>query len=214
MTLLRTLGIETSCDETAVAVLDADGRIESEAIASQASSHARYGGVVPELASREHLQALPWLMDRALAATARPPELVAVTAGPGLVGALLVGVRYAAAFAWGRSLPLVAVDHLEAHLASPFLDSDGGPAASMPERVLALVASGGHSSWYLVDETGSVGPGTTLRARASTRWRRRSACRTRADRWSTGSPAPVTPGPCRCRGRGSPTAASTFRSPG
>jgi len=90
MRLLRTLGIETSCDETAVAVLDADGRIESEAIASQASSHARYGGVVPELASREHLQALPWLMDRALAAAARPPELVAVTAGPGLVGALLV----------------------------------------------------------------------------------------------------------------------------
>lgn len=155
MTLLRTVGIETSCDETAVAVLDADGRIESEAMASQVSSHARYGGVVPELASREHLQALPWLMERALAAAARPPELVAVTAGPGLVGALLVGVRYAAAFAWGRSLPLVAVDHLEAHLASPFLDADGGPAASMPERVLALVASGGHSSWYLVEETGS-----------------------------------------------------------
>ena len=155
MTLLETVGIETSCDETAVAVLAADGRIESEAMASQASSHARYGGVVPELASREHLRALPWLMGHALAAAARPPELVAVTAGPGLVGALLVGVRYAAAFAWGRSLPMVAVDHLEAHLASPFLEAGGGPAAPMPERVLALVASGGHSSWYLIDEGGS-----------------------------------------------------------
>jgi N6-L-threonylcarbamoyladenine synthase len=152
MTLLRTLGIETSCDETAVAVLDGEGRIEAEAMSSQVAAHARYGGVVPELASREHLRALPWLTNQALAAAARPPELVAVTAGPGLVGALLVGVRYAAAFAWGRSLPMVAVDHLEAHLASPFLEADGGPAAPMPERVLALVASGGHSSWYLIDQ--------------------------------------------------------------
>ena len=155
MKALRTLGIETSCDETAVAVLDGDGRIEAEAMSSQVSSHARYGGVVPELASREHLRALPWLTSQALAAASRPPELVAVTAGPGLIGALLVGVRYAAAFAWGRSLPLVAVDHLEAHLASPFLEAGGGPAAPMPERVLALVASGGHSSWYLIDEGGS-----------------------------------------------------------
>ena len=81
----------------------------------------------------------------------RPPgrlELVAVTSGPGLIGALLVGVRFAAAFAWGRALPLVAVDHLEGHLVSPFLDTGGGPALPMPDRVLALVASGGHSGWY------------------------------------------------------------------
>jgi N6-L-threonylcarbamoyladenine synthase len=151
MPLLRTLGIETSCDETAVAVLGADGSIEHQVLASQVDRHAPYGGVVPELASREHLRALPWLASKVLAEAQGPPELVAVTSGPGLVGSLLVGLRFAAAFAWGRSLPLIAVDHLEGHLVSPFLDLDGGPAATMPDRVLALVASGGHSGWYLLE---------------------------------------------------------------
>ena len=146
--LLRTLAIETSCDETAVAVLDGDGRLESNVLSSQIEAHAPYGGVVPELASREHLKALPFLVDQALGSMDAPVELVAVTAGPGLVGALLVGVRFAAAFAWARGLPLVAVDHLHGHLVSPFLDLDGKPARPMPGRVLALVASGGHSSWY------------------------------------------------------------------
>jgi N6-L-threonylcarbamoyladenine synthase len=146
----RTLGIETSCDETAVAVLGVDGRVEANELASQVMAHAPYGGVVPELASREHLTALPMLVQRALVAARGPIEAVAVTAGPGLMGALLVGVRFAAAFAWGRGLPLAAVDHLHGHLASPFLDLGGGPARAMPESVLALVASGGHSSWYLV----------------------------------------------------------------
>lgn len=148
--LLRTLAIESSCDETAVAVLDGDGRLEVNELSSQIATHAPYGGVVPELASREHLKALPVLIERATGATVGEIELVAVTAGPGLVGALLVGVRFAAAFAWGRGLPLVAVDHLHGHLVSPFLDLDGGAARPMPERVLALVASGGHSSWYLI----------------------------------------------------------------
>jgi N6-L-threonylcarbamoyladenine synthase len=152
MTLVRTLGIETSCDETAVAVLDGTGRVEVDLLSSQVASHAPFGGVVPELASREHLKALPWLVSQALTAAPAPPELVAVTAGPGLVGALLVGVRFAAAFAWARSLPLVAVDHLEGHLASPFLTADGDPARATPARVLALVASGGHSSWYLMED--------------------------------------------------------------
>lgn len=147
--LLRTLAIETSCDETAVAVLDGDGRLESNVLSSQIEAHAPYGGVVPELASREHLKALPYLVHQALGSTVETVELVAVTAGPGLVGALLVGVRFAAAFAWARGLPLVAVDHLHGHLVSPFLDLDGKPARPMPGRVLALVASGGHSSWYL-----------------------------------------------------------------
>jgi N6-L-threonylcarbamoyladenine synthase len=151
MTLVRTLGIETSCDETAVAVLDGAGRVEVDLLASQVKSHAPYGGVVPELASREHLTALPWLVSQTLARTAAPPELIAVTGGPGLVGALLVGIRFAAAYAWARSLPLVAVDHLEGHLASPFLRLDGKAAHTIPERVLALVASGGHSSWYLME---------------------------------------------------------------
>lgn len=148
--MVRTLGIETSCDETAVAVLDRDGRVEVNLLASQIAAHAPFGGVVPELASREHLKALPLMVNRAVSAAGDPIEMVAVTAGPGLVGALLVGVRFGAAFAWGSSLPLVAVDHLEGHLVSPFLDLDGAPVRPEPERVLALVASGGHSSWYLM----------------------------------------------------------------
>ena len=145
--MLRTLGIETSCDESAVAVLDGEGRVEVNLLSSQIEAHAPYGGVVPELASREHLKALPYLVDQALEAARGPVEMAAVTAGPGLIGALLVGVRFAAAFAWGRCLPLVAVDHLEGHLVSSFLDLDGEPARPEPERDWALVASGGHSSW-------------------------------------------------------------------
>ena len=149
--MLRTLGIETSCDESAVAIIDRDGAVEVALLSSQIEAHAPFGGVVPELASREHLKALPFLAAEALASARGEVEMVAVTAGPGLIGALLVGVRFAAAFAWGRGLPLVAVDHLEGHLVSPFLDLGGGPAREEPERVLALVASGGHSSWYLME---------------------------------------------------------------
>jgi N6-L-threonylcarbamoyladenine synthase len=146
---VRTLGIETSCDETAVAVVDAVGRVEVNLLSSQIDTHARYGGVVPELASREHLEALPLLTADAVRAAGGPPELVAVTAGPGLVGALLVGVRFAAAFAWRRDLPLVTVDHLEGHQVSPFLSLEGDPPHPTPRSVLALVVSGGHSAWYL-----------------------------------------------------------------
>lgn len=147
----RTLGIETSCDESAVALLDVSGRIEVDLLSSQVAAHAPYGGVVPELASREHLRALPWLVERVLAEAGGTPELVAVTAGPGLIGALLVGVRFAAAYAWARRIPLVAVDHLEGHLMSPFLRRGGAPARPVPEKVLSLVASGGHSSWYVLE---------------------------------------------------------------
>jgi N6-L-threonylcarbamoyladenine synthase len=153
--LLRTLGVETSCDETAVAVVDGAGRVEVNLLSSQVGAHTPFGGVVPELASREHLKALPRLVEDALDRAAAPPELVAVTSGPGLIGALLVGLRFAAAFAWARELPLVAVDHLEGHLCSPFLDLEGGAARPMPERILALVASGGHSSWYLMTAAGA-----------------------------------------------------------
>jgi N6-L-threonylcarbamoyladenine synthase len=159
--MLRTLGIETSCDESAVAVLDRDGRVEVDLLSSQIAAHAPYGGVVPELASREHLKALPLLVERALDSITEPVELVAVTSGPGLVGALLVGVRFATAFAWGRTLPLVAVDHLEGHLVSPLLSLDGEAARTEPERVLALVASGGHSSWYLMGGGGRQRLGRT-----------------------------------------------------
>jgi N6-L-threonylcarbamoyladenine synthase len=124
--------------------------VEVSFLSSQIAEHAPYGGVVPELASREHLKALPILVDRALSEVPELPDLVAVTAGPGLVGALLVGVRFAAAFAWGRQLPLIAVDHLHGHLVSPFIDPAGEPARPMADKVLALVASGGHSSWYVM----------------------------------------------------------------
>ena len=159
--MLRTLGIETSCDESAAAVVDGAGRVEVSLLSSQIAAHAPYGGVVPELASREHLKALPYLVDQALEAACGPVEMVAVTAGPGLIGALLVGVRFAAAFAWGRNLPLVAVDHLEGHLVSSLLSPDGGAARAEPDRVLALVASGGHSSWYLMDHGCRVRLGRT-----------------------------------------------------
>jgi N6-L-threonylcarbamoyladenine synthase len=159
--MVRTLGIETSCDETAVAILDRDGRVEVNLLSSQIAAHAPFGGVVPELASREHLKALPLLVERAVESAAGPLELVAVTSGPGLVGALLVGVRFGAAFAWGSSLPLVAVDHLEGHLVSPFLGLDGETAQPEPDCVLALVASGGHSSWYLLQKGGRQRLGQT-----------------------------------------------------
>ncbi len=155
MSLLRTLGVESSCDETAVAVLDGDGRVEVNLLSSQVAKHRPYGGVVPELASREHLRALPWLVGEALEAAGGELGLVAVTAGPGLIGALLVGVRYAAGFAWARRLPLVAVNHLDGHLVSPLLSLDGEAAGTAPEPTLALVASGGHSSWFRLGDGGS-----------------------------------------------------------
>jgi N6-L-threonylcarbamoyladenine synthase len=148
---MRTLGVETSCDETAVALLEGDGRVLFNVISSQAAAHAPYLGVVPEIAARRHLEALPRLLAEAerrigLAGV----ELVAVTRGPGLIGSLLVGTCFASAYAWARGLPLVGVDHLEGHLASPFLDLGGSPAREPAEPALILVVSGGHSSYFLL----------------------------------------------------------------
>jgi N6-L-threonylcarbamoyladenine synthase len=148
---VRTLGIETSCDESAVAVLEGDGRILFNIISSQAAAHAPYLGVVPELAARHHLEALPRLLaeaDRQVALESI--ELVAVTRGPGLIGSLLVGTCFASAYAWGRRLPVVGVDHLEGHLVSPFLRLDGTAAREAPDPALTLVVSGGHSSCFLL----------------------------------------------------------------
>ncbi len=131
-------------------MVSADGRVEVHLVASQASLHARWGGVVPEVASREHLRALPLLVEDAERECHGPIDAVAVTTHPGLVGALLVGVRFAAAYSYARGLPLVGVDHLAGHLVSPLLLSNGSPARESPEPTLALVASGGHSAWYRV----------------------------------------------------------------
>jgi putative glycoprotease GCP len=148
------LGIETSCDETAVALLDADGSVRVNLIASQIERHQPFGGVVPEIASREHLQHLFPLITRALD-DARlawsDVDRVAVTAGPGLIGALLVGVAGAQGLAYGLGVPLVSVNHLEGHIFSPYLRPEG-PSIPLPERFLSLVISGGHSSIYDVRE--------------------------------------------------------------
>src|SRR3984885_323278 len=113
------LGIETSCDETAAAVVERGARTLSSVVASQIATHARYGGVVPELASREHLRAIVPVVRAALdqaRITLADLDAIAVTAGPGLAGALLVGITYAKALAFARGLPLIAVNHLEGHI--------------------------------------------------------------------------------------------------
>jgi N6-L-threonylcarbamoyladenine synthase len=141
------LGLETSCDETAAALVTADGEIRANVVASQADLHARYGGVVPEVASRRHLELISPVVREAFAqadATLDDVDRVAVTQGPGLIGALLVGLAAAKALAWARRLPLVPVDHLEGHIASLYLQ----PAPLEPP-FLCLLASGGHT--MLVD---------------------------------------------------------------
>ena len=155
------LGIETSCDETAAAVVTRDGRVLSSLVSSQADLHARYGGVVPEVASRRHLDLVAPVVREALHAggvSLDRIECVAVTQGPGLVGALLVGVSAAKALAWARRLPLAPVDHLEGHVASLYLEPD-----PLEPPFLCLLASGGHTLLLSVDERGrSERLGTTL----------------------------------------------------
>jgi N6-L-threonylcarbamoyladenine synthase len=155
------LGIETSCDETAAALVTADGTVRSNVVSSQAELHARFGGVVPEIASRRHLELVAPVVEEALAtadATLDDVTSVAVTRGPGLVGALLVGLAAAKAIAWGRGLPLVPVDHLHGHVASLFL----APEPFEPPFV-CLLASGGHTLLLDVREHGRFERlGTTL----------------------------------------------------
>jgi tRNA N6-adenosine threonylcarbamoyltransferase len=143
MAKIMILGIETSCDETAAAVVSADGVIASNVVASQAQLHAKYGGVVPEVASRRHLELVTPVIREALAQADTgldDVDTVAVTTGPGLIGALLVGLSAAKALAWARRLPLVPVDHLHGHVASLFLE----PTALEPPFT-CLLASGGHT---------------------------------------------------------------------
>jgi N6-L-threonylcarbamoyladenine synthase len=155
------LGLETSCDETAAAVVTEDGRIRSNIVASQADLHARYGGVVPEIASRRHLELVTPVVREALGraeTTLDEVERVAVTTGPGLIGALLVGLAAAKGLAWGRGLPLVPVDHLHGHVASLFLEPD-----AVEPPFLCLLASGGHTLLLDVESHGAHRVlGTTL----------------------------------------------------
>src|SRR5205807_1284319 len=137
------LGLETSCDETAAALVSRDGRLLTNVVSSQADLHARYGGVVPEIASRRHLELVTPVIREALAeggAELGDVELIGVTTGPGLIGALLVGVAAAKAIAWARGLPLAAVDHLQGHVASLYLQPE-----PLEPPFLCLLASGGHT---------------------------------------------------------------------
>ncbi len=164
MTHPLVLGIETSCDDTACAVLDGDGRVLASAVSSQLAAHRPYGGVVPEIASREHLANWPLVSGEALEKAGiamADVDVVAATRGPGLVGALLVGLSLGKAIAFAGDRPFHAVHHLEGHLYSPFLRPPGDPEppAPPPDRFVGLVLSGGHSSIFSVEEAGTV---TTL----------------------------------------------------
>jgi N6-L-threonylcarbamoyladenine synthase len=169
------LGIESSCDETAAAVVERGARTLSSVVASQIATHAKYGGVVPELASREHLRAIVPVVRASLAeagVTLGDLDAIAVTSGPGLAGALLVGITYAKALAFAQGLPLIAVNHLEGHIHAVLLQErelperekrdgssiqfsqvsesrPGAPSSPDTELSLALVVSGGHTHLYL-----------------------------------------------------------------
>jgi N6-L-threonylcarbamoyladenine synthase len=150
------LGIETSCDETAAAVVTDEGEIATSVVASQAALHARFGGVVPEVASRRHLELIVPVIDEALGD--RAGDAVAVPTHPGVIGALLVGVAAAKALAWARRLPLISVNHLHGHVASLYLR----PLDLQPPFT-CLLASGGHTMLLDVqDRTGYTVLGTTL----------------------------------------------------
>ena len=155
------LGIETSCDETAVAIVTQDGRILANVVSSQAELHARYGGVVPEVASRHHLELILPALRQALEEAdvgLGDVERVAVTQGPGLIGALLIGVSAAKALAWSRRLALVPVNHLHGHVASLFTAPD-----PLQTPFLCLLASGGHTQLLDVRDPGAFEVvGTTL----------------------------------------------------
>jgi len=155
------LGLETSCDETAAALVTHDGRVRASVVASQAELHSRYGGVVPEVASRRHLELAAPVLAETLErgeATLEDVDTVAVTHGPGLIGALLVGLSAAKALAWSRRLPLVPVDHLHGHVASLYLQPE-----PLEPPFLCLLASGGHTLLLDVRTHGEHGVmGTTL----------------------------------------------------
>ncbi|MGB3050404.1 MAG: tRNA (adenosine(37)-N6)-threonylcarbamoyltransferase complex transferase subunit TsaD [Polyangiales bacterium] len=158
---MRVLGIESSCDETAAALVTDSGEVLADVVASQVAMHGPYGGIVPELASRAHMRAIIPVIREALAKLPgglRGVDAIAVTQGPGLVGALLVGVQVAKALAWSIGKPLVGVNHLDGHLLAVYLRRPGedqpkeGPA--MP--FVGLLVSGGHTALYRVEGCGDI----------------------------------------------------------
>jgi tRNA N6-adenosine threonylcarbamoyltransferase len=151
----RILGIETSCDETAVAIVSDGSHIEANVIASQTDLHARYGGVMPEQASRAHLRAiLPTLEEALTLAGVDWPSIdaIAVTHGPGLAGALLVGVNVAKGLAFARKKPLLGINHLEGHVYANWLETSADSQPAFP--LIGLIVSGGHTDLVLADDHG------------------------------------------------------------
>ena len=151
------LGIESSCDETGAAVVRSGQQILSNVVASQIATHQPYGGVVPELASREHLRAIVPVVRQALAEanqTYESVDAIAVTQGPGLAGSLLVGISFAKALAFALEKPLIAVNHLEGHIHAVLLERQSG-SGELEFPVLALVVSGGHTHLYLARREGT-----------------------------------------------------------
>src|SRR2546421_2676445 len=153
------LGIETSCDETAAAIVRSGEQLLSNAVFSQIATHQPYGGVVPELASREHLRAIVPVVRRALddaGHTLQSIDAIAVTQGPGLAGALLVGISYAKALAFALGKPLITVNHLEGHIHAVLLEErqNGNYQVNFP--ILALVVSGGHTHLYRTESRGNI----------------------------------------------------------
>ncbi len=177
------LGIETSCDETAAGIVDANGRLRANVVASQAEIHSEYGGIVPEVASRQHIRDIASVVDTAL----RDAEcgwddidVVAATNGPGLAGSLLVGVNFAKGAAAASGLPFITVNHLVGHVMAAFIDlrdaaSDGGPSARVDarddvrasSRYMALIVSGGHTELVVME--GSLDAGFEFRLIGETR---------------------------------------------
>ena len=151
---MRILGIESSCDETAAAVVEAGVTVLSSVVASQMSTHGKYGGVVPELASREHLRAIVPVVREALERSSTRLEdlaAIAATVGPGLVGSLLVGLTYAKSLSFASGVPLIAVNHIEGHIHAVVLEARrAGTPVEFP--AVALVVSGGHT--HLFEEIG------------------------------------------------------------
>src|SRR6185437_5860355 len=147
---MRILAIESSCDETAAAVLEDGTRVLSNVVSSQMEMHSKYGGVVPELASREHLRSIVPVVREALAGagvTFRDLDAVAATSGPGLAGSLLVGLTYAKAIAFATGIPLIAVNHIEGHIHAVILEAaTSGSPVEFP--ALALIVSGGHTHLF------------------------------------------------------------------
>jgi len=163
---MLTIGIETSCDETSCAVLEGQNRIRSNIVSSSLLRHAPYGGIVPEIASRHCLEQIDFVFSQALKKAhvkAKDCDLVAVTEGPGLIGSLLVGVCFAKALSYGLGVPLVAVNHLDAHLESAFISNEGKFRGVLsfrkPARYVGLLVSGGHTllTYHVKDKVKKLG---------------------------------------------------------